>query len=265
MSLQQSSPTNIKSVREGRNPIPTTRKTKVICQAVEENHKRPDHPRHCVGVGNTIYKQSTSIASKKLHNTKRGGGNSRTGDRETKKQGRHRTNKVCERPISVKSFSKGKEGQVTETHTEFKNLKQTHPLSTLQNGIAEKCKKPDEKRRLDDQNRSEGCLFHPTSGRGVQEIRTIFLERDIIPVHMPMLRTGTSPKNFHKTVESSDISPKENHDSSGDLSGRPLGVRVIRGGNHRGTRHSLVCPDKSRIRDKLGEVNTSTHTDNKST
>ena len=61
----------------------------------------------------------------------------------------------------------------------------------LQNGGHPYAQRPTKSRRLDGQNRLEGCLLHGLHGRGGQKVPLLPVERKGIPVQLPALRSVT--------------------------------------------------------------------------
>ena len=71
------------------------------------------------------------------------------------------------------------------------------PLRTFQTGGDSYVEGPFKKRRLLNQNRPQGCIFHSPSLPRTPEVHTIPVGGNPLRVHLPALRFGNSPTGIH--------------------------------------------------------------------
>lgn len=84
---------------------------------------------------------------------------------------------------------------------QLKEPKQFHPLLTFQNGESLISQGPVTARGLPSETISEGSLFCGTTAQGLPKVCNISMEKEGLPVIMPVLWSGASSTIVHKTNE----------------------------------------------------------------
>ena len=106
-----------------------------------------------------------------------------------------------ERGIYKYSFLSQKERWGEQTCNQLKTVEQFCCLSTFQNGGAALAKAFSPEGRLDDKNRSEGCLLYCANRSRAPAAPSFYLWGHEVPVYMPSIWLGTSPPSIHQAFK----------------------------------------------------------------
>ena len=91
---------------------------------------------------------------------------------------------------------------------------------TLQNGGYTYSKGPDTVQRLDDQNRSEGCLLLGPNSRGTPEVPKVHSREPSLSVHLPSLWSVEHPLDLYQGSEASGGQAQRARGENGNVPGR---------------------------------------------
>ena len=91
---------------------------------------------------------------------------------------------------------------------------------TLQNGGYTYSKGPDTVQRLDDQNRSEGCLLLGPNSRGTPEVPKVHSREPSLSVHLPSLWSVKHPLDLYQGSEASGGQAQRARGENGNVPGR---------------------------------------------
>ena len=106
-----------------------------------------------------------------------------------------------ERGIYKYSFLSQKERWGEQTCNQLKTVEQFCCLSTFQNGGAALAKAFSPEGRLDDKNRSEGCLLYCANRSRAPAAPSFYLWGHEVPVYMPSIWLGSSPPSIHQAFK----------------------------------------------------------------
>ena len=86
----------------------------------------------------------------------------------------------------------------TQTSNQSKTSQQVSRETTFQNGFLDQSHKLSSERRLGHFPRSKGCVYAHTNLFVTQEVSPVLHKREMLPIHLPMLRANNSAEGFHK-------------------------------------------------------------------
>ena len=115
--------------------------------------------------------------------------------------------------------------------------------------------------RLDDKDRSQGCVLLCTNRRDAPEILPVQVEGRTVRISGSSVWSGISPQDVHKTPEAG-YGPAEAHGAQGDyLSGRPVSLQPGEISPATGQRHSNLVVAVPGVCPQLGEIRTDADSD----
>ena len=236
----------------------TRRKVEVFCRPMGKGHQRSRDSEHSSGLGHTFHEQTHTEKGYNKHPKGRLGG-SKPGNSQTNRERGHQRSLTSPRPNSIKPFPQGEERRVTKANLKSEKFKRIYPLHALQNGKLKGRKERHKGERLDDKNRSEGCVFYTSPKPGISKVCQVPVGREVTRVPMPVFRPGTSPKIIHKAIKGTCVDAQKDKHSASDLSRRSDNFRGIYGRDHDGQGLYDLSFGEPRFRDKLREVDSNSY------
>ena len=114
------------------------------------------------------------------------------------KQTGHLRNREHSRRVLLPNVLSSKKGWQAETCNKPNAVKPISEGRALQNGRLPYAQRPAKSRRLDGQDRPEGCIFHGPHDRGGQKVPPLPVEGKGVSVQLPTLRSVISPLGLYQ-------------------------------------------------------------------
>lgn len=234
-------PFNKRSLPRKGHSIAPSRAGEIIHRELESFDKRPRNTECSQGMGDPIIPNPTPGKTSRGNKDEPGGneGNGR-GDREHVGQGGNKGGYSQTGSVSEQRVRNPKIGRRFPTYHKSKETKPKCSLSPFQNGGTKGSKEPFTKRGLHVQVRHEGRLLLDTPEHKVSETGPVQMAGETLRISLPLLRSGSSPKDFHETNESPNFHFEKTQREASDLSGRSSHYGSESRGAINGSRHSPI-------------------------
>ena len=170
----------------------------------------------------------------KLFNAREGNNLIRSG--KSLEEGCCGTSLSTKRPIFEQYIYSEKEGWGQQTCDQLEGIKPIYSFPTLQNGEFTVTENSLAKKRVHVQTRPQGCIFICPTFSGRPKESDVSMERNLVPVSMPLLLRCTSPICFHKTPKDSHGPCKDDRDTHSNLFGQHVDYWQNEGRDYSSTR-----------------------------
>ena len=104
--------------------------------------------------------------------------------------------------------------------------------------------------------RPQGCIFFSPTKFKIPKVFKFQMEGSVLPVLLPLLWFGTSPKDIHKVDENSHFSVEKTVCTTDYFFGRYSADGFLEGGTDTCKRHSDISSSESRFLDKSQKIST---------
>ena len=230
-------------------------KDKVLSTQLGENYGRPGNSVIRFGsktgvLENTISKSSSKYTKVQSNRSAK----YRHRGRSNGPKGGHTRNKSVRGSVSRTPILEGKEKRGVQASIQPKATEPIHNLPALQDGNHGRSNRSHQTGGLYGENRSEGRLFFSSNLGRSPKIPKIPMEGKTVPISGSRIRFGTSPKDFHKSVETSYKSVSQGRNETDDLFGRSYLSQSKPRGIDEGFENRSLDFGELGIHHKLGEV-----------
>ena len=229
---------------------------KPLFSKLAKNHTRFSDPKDCIRPENTSELPAKTLLFSKRNKIQpsreppnKSGDSEHVGKRSNKK------GPSLSGSVFFKHIFNTKEGAGSiSTHYKSKGIKLVHSISKVQDGNFIRSQGHSERGGLHVQKRSQGCILLSPNSQGITKICKVSLAGDSLRVPMSDVWSRPSPKNFHKTSESSNVHFKKTEHTSNDLYRRYNCDGLLERGNRNSQELSDLSVRNIRVHEQLQEI-----------
>lgn len=182
----------------------TSGKAEVLSKNLGKGDERSNYSRASSGLQDSFYSlegSDSEDSSSSIENEQGRRGDYRSGGSELVEKRGHRRSCFDSRSSLEHFIYSQKEGPRVSSCNKSQVSQFSHPLLSFQDGGFASTERSVVSRRLPNQIRSKGCLLLSTTGRAVQKICQIRVERQALSVPLHVFRSWSSSQVVYKTDE----------------------------------------------------------------
>ena len=235
-----------------------------VHRELETDHNRPLGAEHRTGPSDRVL-TTTGVPSPTSHALFTPGktGHLRGGDQDARQRCCSPSAQRLTRGVfPVQLVSSAEERWGNETCDQSEGSQPFREIGTLQNGRTAPTQHHGQTRRLVHEGGSERCIFSCTDPPDPSKISEFPMGGESVPVCLPTIWTGFSPKDLHEGNETSAGMPSSTGCTMYSIPGRPTDYGAVsRGGSSSDSQHTCTVPGAG-LPDQLGEVHPGTKAGN---